>query len=237
MLLLLTIAGLIALLLGVRWIARQPPPGRRKWLLFAVVGVLAALALSGRLHWLVAAVGATLPLLYKLFALVRFVPLFTRIFHNFNLGSQGFANFQSRSLVLEINPLTGTMDGRVLAGRYKGRRLSSFGKSELETLMAEFVKDDPQAAQLLQSYHRMRSQRAGKRGDDHGGARDDGGATAPAFDMSRDQALRILGLEADATREEITEAHRRLIQKLHPDRGGSAHLAALINQAKDLLLQ
>ena len=237
MLLLVTIAGLIALLLGVRWIARQPPPVRRKWLLFAVVGVLAALALSGRLHWLVAAVGATLPLLYKLFALVRFVPLFTRIFHNFNLGSQGFANFQSRSLVLEINPLTGTMDGRVLAGRYQGRRLSSFSKSELEALMAEFVEDDPQAAQLLRSYHRMRARRASKRGDDHRDGPGDGGAKAPAFDMSRDQALRILGLEADATREEITEAHRRLIQKLHPDRGGSAHLAALINQAKDLLLE
>ena len=235
MLLLITIAGLIALLLGLRWIARQPPPVRRKWLLYAAIGVLAALALSGRLHWLAAAAGATLPLLYKLFALVRFVPLFTRIFHNFNLGSQGFANFQSRSLVLEINPLTGTIDGRVLAGRHKGRRLSSFGKDELEALMAAFVEDDPQAAQLLRSYHRMRSRRAGgRRGHDgHGGD----GAEAAGADMSRDQALRILGLREDATREAITEAHRRLIQKLHPDRGGSAHLAALINQAKDLLLQ
>lgn len=229
MLLLAFIAGLVILLLVARWVARKPPRVRRKWLLYGGLGVLVALALSGRLHWLAAAIGATLPLLYKLFALVRFVPLFTRIFHNFNLGSQGFANFQSRSLVLEINPLTGTMDGRVLAGPYKGRRLSSFNKSELEALMAAFVKDDPQAARLLRSYQRMRSKRAGERGDD-------GGEVATS-DMSRDQALRILGLKPDATREAITEAHRRLIQKLHPDRGGSAHLAALINQAKDLLLQ
>ena len=234
---LLAIAGLVVLLLGARWIVRQPPPVRRRWLLYTAVGVLVVLALSGRLHWLAAAVGATLPLLYKLFALVRFVPLFTRIFHGFNLGSQGFANFQSRSLVLEINPLTDTIDGRVLAGRYKGRRLSGFSKSELEALMDEFVADDPQAAQLLQSYHKMRSRRAGKHGDGHGDGRSDDGTKAPASDMSRDQALRILGLEADATHEEITEAHRRLIQKLHPDRGGSAHLAALINQAKDLLLE
>ncbi len=239
MLLLAFIAGLVILLLVARWVARKPPRVRRKWLLYGGLGVLVALALSGRLHWLAAAIGATLPLLYKLFALVRFVPLFTRIFHNLNLGSQGFANFQSRSLVLEINPLTGTMDGRVLAGAYKGRRLSSFNKSELEALMAAFVKDDPQAAQLLQSYQRMRSRRAGDHGDhgDHGGdgGGDRGEAATP--DMSRDQALRILGLKPDAKREAITEAHRRLIQKLHPDRGGSAHLAALINQAKDLLLQ
>jgi DnaJ domain len=54
--------------------------------------------------------------------------------------------------------------------------------------------------------------------------------------MSRDQALDVLGLEASADAVEIRKAHRRLIQMVHPDRGGSNYLAAKINQAKEILL-
>lgn len=59
---------------------------------------------------------------------------------------------------------------------------------------------------------------------------------SPGGQMDADEARRILGVSGSASREDIVTAHRRLMQKMHPDRGGSAHLAAQINRAKDILL-
>ena len=56
-------------------------------------------------------------------------------------------------------------------------------------------------------------------------------------EMTTEEASSILGIDVDASKEEIIEAHRKLIQKIHPDRGGNDYLAAKINQAKDFLLK
>ena len=55
--------------------------------------------------------------------------------------------------------------------------------------------------------------------------------------MPRAEAAKLLGIEASAGSEAVLDAHRRLIAKVHPDAGGSAELAARINQARDTMLK
>jgi len=54
--------------------------------------------------------------------------------------------------------------------------------------------------------------------------------------LEREEAYRVLGLQPGASKEAIKAAHRRLMQRVHPDHGGSDELAARVNKAKDLLL-
>ena len=64
-----------------------------------------------------------------------------------------------------------------------------------------------------------------------------GGAARPAAGaMSRQEALSVLGLGANATKQEIIDAHRRLMAKNHPDKGGSTFIAQQLNEAKRVLL-
>ncbi|MDO6413856.1 molecular chaperone DnaJ [Sphingomonas sp. BIUV-7] len=62
------------------------------------------------------------------------------------------------------------------------------------------------------------------------------GGGAAESGMSTDRARALLDVGRGASAEEIRAAHRRLIQRVHPDVGGSAHLATEINQARDALL-
>jgi DnaJ homolog subfamily C member 19 len=55
--------------------------------------------------------------------------------------------------------------------------------------------------------------------------------------MTKREAALILGVRESSNPDRIKEAHRRILLLNHPDRGGSAYVAAKVNEAKDLLLK
>jgi hypothetical protein len=123
---------------------------------------------------------------------------------------------------------TGDVGGRVVRGQFAGRGLDALSDSELLALQGE-CRGDADSLRVLESYLDRRL------GPDWRKAQSPP-PRGPRTDMTRDEALSILGLSAGATDEEIRAAHRRLILRVHPDTGGSADLAARINRAKDVLL-
>jgi hypothetical protein len=85
------------------------------------------------------------------------------------------------------------------------------------------------AAALLEAYVGKSSLVA--LGDGRRGKRDDGERA-----LSRQEALEVLGLEADADEAAIRTAHKRLLGLVHPDHNGSAWLAKQVQRARDTLL-
>jgi len=86
------------------------------------------------------------------------------------------------------------------------------------------------APQLQRLWTLWRNNQGGSSGEAQGRPVNKGAITV-------EDAYKVLGVSASATRQEIIDAHRKLILKNHPDRGGSSYLAAQINQAKDILLK
>ncbi len=58
-----------------------------------------------------------------------------------------------------------------------------------------------------------------------------------ASHLDLDKAYEILGVKPNASKEEIISAHRKLMTKVHPDKGGNDFLAAQLNAAKELAIK
>lgn len=228
------------------WFLRTPPERVAKYLRRGalVIGVVLFLflAVTGRLHWLFAVVGAGVAMALRLLRLMPAIPLpllqrlFSGLFgqHRSRGPAAGqSSSVQTRYLRMRLDHDTGEMDGDVIEGRFQGRGLGTLALGELLALLDE-CRADAQSVTVLEAYlDRMHPDwRDSNTGADGSGT----GRHAADGVMTEHEALEILGLEAGASRDEIIAAHRRLMQKLHPDRGGSDYLAAQINAAKDFLL-
>ncbi len=228
--LLLLVAIIFSLWYWWTTVTRMPQEKRRAFLwrsaFWLVLGASVMLVATGRMHWLGAGLAMLVPVLKGTFAVgLRALP-FLQILSRFKTSP---SQFRTKSLAVEINFSTRQMDGEVLDGEFAGRRLSELSAEEAQTLSDSLRETDRESYVLMQAYL-MRNGRGG----DEQFKQDSSSANFSEF--SPDEALKILGLESGASKEDIIKAHKRLMQRLHPDRGGSDYLAAKINAAKDLLV-
>jgi len=143
------------------------------------------------------------------------------------------AMVRTAALEMELDHETGALEGVVLAGRKEGQVLGKMGKVELVALYRELA-GDAETRQLLEAYLDSRFPAWRKDAKANGGK----GLRGPpgSGPMTKEEAYKVLGLEAGAAAADVREAHRRLMQRLHPDVGRTSFLAARINEAKDVLL-
>ncbi len=234
---------LAATVLLLKLFVAADPKKLARAIVWTASGILGALflylAVSGRLSWLFVAIPAIMPWIFRAQMLARVVKTFSRMrgAHNASGRTGGRSSrVETRYLRMTLDPDSGDMDGEVIAGASAGRRLSRMSLPELIEMRNSLAATDPSSAQLLDAYlDRMRPGWQDRESRSGAQASRDAGGFPPGA-MSRDEALRILGLEAGADEAAIKAAHRRLMVLMHPDRGGSSYLAAKINQARDTLL-
>jgi len=221
----LLLAGLVAL----RWLSRVPPrhvAAGLRWLAIGVGGLVAAwLLLTGRAAQVI-------------FVLLPFLPAIRQWWNRRMVAAppdpEARSDVETAWLRMTLEHATGAMDGLVLQGDFRGRRLGELSQPDLLDLLATLRVADVDSASLLESYLDALGAdwRAARPGEGAGRA----GGVPPGGAMSRAEAAMILGVAEDAGHEEVSRAWREAMKRNHPDQGGSAYLAARINEARDVLL-
>lgn len=215
--------------------------GRQTQILFLIVAALlmiGMLVVLGRLpvHFIFAPLGAAAAFL------LRFLPMILRLLPFWQMFRSRTASGQTRKgkqsstirtayLLMELDHDSGNMDGEVLQGQFAGRKLAQLELDQLLELRME-CQSDTDSLQVLEAYLDRTRDEWRDQSNNSQAPPDQEEST-----MTRQLALEILGLQEGASDEEIVKAHRSMMQRLHPDRGGSDYLAKKINTAKDFLLQ
>lgn len=248
----------IAVGLFVYWFKNTPPKRvaetLRKVALWGAVALLILAAATGRLNPLFGLLGALLPAIVRVAQLAQLLPAIQRLLRSLGVsggvggtfgGSQSgsvggsgssakVSSIRTRYLEMRLDHATGAMEGQVLEGPFAGRPLRDLDLDAMLRMLELYRESESQSASLLETYL-DRERDPNWRDRDHGGAT--GQTSASGGPMTESEACSILGLKPGSGADAVRDAHRRLMQKLHPDRGGSDYLAAKINEAKRVLLK
>jgi hypothetical protein len=228
---------LLAVMMVARWFVSANPATlvrTTKWTGVALlVGGGVLLLTTGRMGWALAAVAGVMPWALRLVHMHGLYRTLRVTFQRVSAGRAGGgrnSQVETRFLRMTLEHDSGALAGEVMDGPFRGRKLSQLSFDEAMELLRQCAADT-QSVQVLEAW--LDRTWPDWRERPHGAAAPPGGGGGA---MTREEAFAVLGLQPNATREEIKAAHRRLMARMHPDHGGSNYLAAKINQAKDMLL-
>lgn len=210
---------------------------------FAFISTVLFLTITGKVY-ILAALGTGLVVYAKrLFPFLRFLPFFKGLYQSAKAkqssGSSQYSTVETSLLRMSLDHESGEVDGELLDTVSKGKYLSDFGMSDLMALYALAGKQYPDSTEVLAAYLDRKygaDWREAANVENDSDENRQNSRPSDGDEMTESDAYEVLGLDQNATREEVIAAHQKLMLKLHPDRGGSNYLAAKINQAKDLLV-
>jgi hypothetical protein len=239
---------LLVIFVALRVLLGRRPLSIQQFMVIYVSVILSAglifMGLTGKLNALFAFLGATLPFIG------RWLPWIARSFGMLGLakrlrGILGASAWQptasappasGRQSTVETSLLrmvldhdSGEMTGDVVAGQFEGQSLIDLDLTQLKRLFDECHSDHDSLNVMTSFLDRQHPDWQTTFGSEATSGSD--------ADMDEDRAYEILGLPKGADRNEVVDAHRKLMQKFHPDRGGPTYLAIQINLAKDYLLE
>lgn len=244
----LAVAGVFALVLLIKllWGNKKVALTSKPVLIASavLVLVLGVGMLSNRIHPLAAVGTAILPFMKRALLMLPLLAqslmignslkgLFNRTrFQSFSDADNDDEGSEASTdeLAMVLDHESGNISGRVLKGPHANKDLNELDDIEVAELYRSLKTEE--SKRLLEAYIARHRPDLGTQ--NHA----DGEQEAQSDDqMTVQRAADILGVEPTASRDKIVEAHRRLIQHLHPDQGGSSYLAAELNEARRVMLE
>lgn len=219
---------------------QQKPANLVKPLLI-LVGILLILAVvTGRANAIFAIIGGLFASAFRIAPLVlRFYPQIRDILYKFGVdipAGPGTSRVKTSTLDATLDPLSGRIDAKVMFGEFDGQKLSSMPIEQIASLYQFCTEHDPQALRIIEAFIQQEFPDQAHSGNWNASQNSSHSSTKADTGMSVAEACEILGVTEDASKQEISYAHRKLMAKLHPDKGGSTFLATRVNIAKDTLL-
>lgn len=252
--LIIGIAIIAALFSFIHKYKKANPQERKSWILKGVIAVVVVAvivgAMTGRVPVIAGLVAAVAT--FGRFGLRWGMPLAKM----WLAKSGGNATFRSEYLIMSVSVANGQMTGKVIKGEFAEQSLGNIKEDDIQKLHRYFNEHDKKSYYLLTAYIRSRgfaNTFTGKDQDHFDSAQHDqqrnhqdnhhqyhgGHSNTPSHcgGVPLSEAMEIFGFKEPPTKKEIIAAHRRLMSKLHPDKGGSDYLAARVNQAREILLE